>query len=86
MATAKHTIKSRSLTSLVKQDADLMKVLVKEAVQHLRGPQNLVHHLCKSGPRSSLPRQALKVPGGPRTPWRKTLFFLMTRLVPVVDS
>ncbi len=33
MATAKHTIKSRSLTSLVKQDADLMKVLVKEAVQ-----------------------------------------------------
>ncbi len=33
MATAKHTIKSRSRTSLVKQDADLMKVLVKEAVQ-----------------------------------------------------
>jgi hypothetical protein len=33
MATAKHTIKSRSLTSLVTEDADLMKVLVKEAVQ-----------------------------------------------------
>ena len=33
MATAKHTTGTRSLTSLVKQDADLMKVLVKEAVQ-----------------------------------------------------
>ncbi len=33
MATAKHTIKSRSLTSLVTEDTDLMKVLVKEAVQ-----------------------------------------------------
>ncbi len=33
MATAKHTTGTRSLTSLVKEDADLMKVLVKEAVQ-----------------------------------------------------
>ena len=33
MATAKHTTGTRSLTSLVTEDADLMKVLVKEAVQ-----------------------------------------------------
>lgn len=33
MATAKHTTEKQSLTSLVKEDEDLMKILVKEAVQ-----------------------------------------------------
>ena len=33
MATAKHTTGQQSLTSLVKEDEDLMKMLVKEAVQ-----------------------------------------------------
>ena len=33
MATAKHTTEKTSLTALVKEDADLMKMLVKETLQ-----------------------------------------------------
>ena len=33
MATAKHTTEKKSLAALVKDDADLMKMLVKETLQ-----------------------------------------------------
>jgi hypothetical protein len=62
--------------------ADLVPTDTNQPVP-VRGPQNLVHLLCKSDPRPSLPRQARGVPGEPRTPWHTNPFCSMTWLVPV---